>query len=145
MALTRAIVDPLLLARVGELYRRIGKNGTMADGTNADLAVALGWALRRLGGTSSTFGACTNSDLATLASGREDALLDIAELRCLMDAQTSLVGGRIVVGPVTEDNSAFATQLAETIKAKQSAITRDYGAMLNLPIDTEIEATLLAI
>lgn len=145
MALTRAIVDPLLLARIGELYKRIGKNGTTADGTNADLAVALGWALRRLGGTATTFGGCTNTDLATLPSNREDAFLDVAELRCLMDAQTSIVGGKITVGPVTEDNSTFAAQLAETIKAKQAAITRDYGSMINPPIDTDVEVELLAI
>lgn len=141
--ITRAAADALLIARVGVFFAKVGKDGSTVDGTNADCAQALSWAVRRLGGTTAAPGDCSDADLSTV--GDDDALLDLAEVRALELVQSNYIGADVKVGPLWEAGAAFADQLAALIDAKRKAFNAQYGSLIDPPLGDAPVVGLLAV
>lgn len=132
MTMTRAVVDPLILSRVGVFLAKVGKDGTTANGTNADLAQILSWCVRRMGGSTASLALCTDLELSTINS--DDALLDLAEVRALELVQSNYIGADVKVGPIWEAGAAFSEQLANMLAAKRKAFDARYGSLVFPPL-----------
>lgn len=145
MSLTRSIIDPILISRIGSMFVRAGKDGTTTDGTNADLGAPLAWTLRRIGEDVAAYGACTDADLSAVSDDRIDAVLDIAELRCLMDCQTIILAESIKAGPVSEDTKELASQLDRLVAARLASVSRQYSGVLVVPLVDLSVAGLMSV
>jgi hypothetical protein len=130
MALTRANIEVLLISRTGQLLTVIGLDGTTVDGTNTDLNDPIGYGIRNSGGTVADFTNVVDSDVTTVAESDYDQLIDIAELRTLMNIQGNYDLVDTDVGEVTEDWSKLGDTLEKAIDRKQKQVDDiyDFGA-----------------
>lgn len=126
MAITRAQVETILIARVGGWLTLSSLDGTTSDGTNAALNDPIGFAIRLLGGTTDNPALVDDADLATVDDADLDKLLDIAEYRVLYSAQGALfIDAK--AGPVEAKRSAHGARLAALVSAKGQQLAVLYG------------------
>lgn len=83
MPVTVADIEIELLLSVGPYLRKVGLDGTTADGTNPALRGAIRRAVGRLGIATADPIAVADDDLADLSRDNYETLLDLAELRAL--------------------------------------------------------------
>ena len=110
MALTRAYAEQILVDRLSGLLAAAGMAVTY-DGSNADLADPLAWALRRMGTDPASPVTVTDSDLSGLGAADYDDYLDLAEYRTLQSIQGHLALVDIAAGPRNERLSQLAAQV----------------------------------
>lgn len=99
---------------------------------NADLNDAIGYAVRKVGGTVTDPTLVVDADVATVADADTDKLFDFAELRqmeSMLAAARRLVS--ISVGPRNEQLGAIAGGLLSDIQNKQARIEKEYGLGLS--------------
>lgn len=140
MSLTRAQAEGILIRRIGRLVAAASLDGTTVDGTNADLADPLATAVRQLGGTVANRATVTDADLASVA--REEALLDMAELRALESALGNLDVVDVQVGPEREALGQLGTRLETAIARKRAQIQREHGIGLASPFTSGSSSTV---
>lgn len=131
MALSRANVETILIRRCGRLLTACDLDGTTVSGANGDLNDPIASALRTLGYTVASRVSVVDADLAGVASGNEEALLDVAELRTLESALQNLDVVDVQVGPEKESLSQLGTRLEKAIDRKRAQVQRDYGIGLS--------------
>jgi hypothetical protein len=81
--LTVALIEAELLARLGPYLRRVGLDGTAADGKNSALRGPIRGAVCSLGLPTSDPIAVVDSDVAGVAGFALERLLDVAEMKAL--------------------------------------------------------------
>jgi len=110
MAVTRANVEYILVARVGALMTKASLDGTTVDGSNTDLADPIAWALQTAGYDVADI---TNPDTAEVALALDDILevSALAELRTLENILGNLDDVDTSVGPRDEKLSQLAEQV----------------------------------
>ena len=121
MALTRADAEEVLVSRLSGLLAAAGMAVTY-DGSNADLADPLAWALRRMGTDPASPVTVTDGDLSGLGAADYDDYLDLAEYRTLQTIQGHLAVVDITAGPRTEKLSQLAAQVKAMIEAKAASL-----------------------
>ena len=126
MAVTRANVETVLVARLGPLMTKAGMDGTTADGTNTDLADPIAWGLRQAGYSVADITNPTTAEVA-LALDDIDEVVDLAELRTLENILGNLDDVDTAVGPRDEKLSQLAAQVQELIALKQASNEGLYG------------------
>jgi hypothetical protein len=126
MSLTRAGAETLLIRRLGKLLTEAGLDGTTLNGSNADLADPLGWAVRQCGGSVANIANVADTDLAGIAASDTDKLLDLAEYRTLQSLSTSPVFINIQVGSRREDLSKLADMIDKRLERKLAQLQQDY-------------------
>jgi len=125
---TRAQAETVLVRRVGRYLTLAGLDGTTNNGTNADLADPIAWALRKL---ELPVADPTNPSTGEVAATtRVDALFDLAELRTLENILGNLSLVTATVGPRTEHYNDLAKRLGEMIPRKRKAIEQEHGISL---------------
>lgn len=132
-ALNRLAVDGVLTGRVGGVLAEAGM--TAAGVPNPHLEDPLSWALRLLGYSPALLATVSDADLALVAAGHVDALLDLAELRALESVLTNLVKVDTKAGPVDEAWASLGDRLATLVPAKRKAVAAMYGGLLVRPLD----------
>ena len=110
MAVSRANVEYILIQRVGPLMAKAGQDGTTVDGTNANLADPIAWALQTAGYSVADI---TNPTTAEVALAVDDILevSALAELRTLENILGNLDDVDTSVGPRDEKLSQLAEQV----------------------------------
>lgn len=149
MALSRASVEAILVERCGRLLTAASLDGATSDGTNASLNDPIGWAIRQLGGAVASITAVADADLAAIAEGDTDALLDLAELRALENALGNLDLADIKVGDRSESLGQIGARLERAVSRKRDQIKRDHGiglgtitaGVINLGFQQQSEAS----
>jgi hypothetical protein len=136
MALTRSAVETILVARRGDLMAVVNFALTVA-GANADLNDPIGWAIRRLGGSTTNFLSVADADVITVTEYPEDAIIDLAEWRLIMNIKGNFDKVDITSGPFSEKLSQMADALASDLKNLMRAITNTYG-IGDIPVDAGI-------
>ena len=126
MAVTRANVETILVARVGPLMTKASLDGTTVDGTNADLADPIAWALRVAGYTTADVSDPTTAEVAA-AEDDIDEVLALSELRSMENTLGNLDDVDTAVGPRDEKLSQLAAQLEKMIKFKRVVLEKSYG------------------
>ncbi len=126
MAVTRANVETVLVARLGPLMTKAAQDGTTVDGTNADLADPIAWALRVAGYTTADVTDPTTAEVAA-AEDDIDEVLALSELRTMENTLGNLDDVDTAVGPRDEKLSQLAAQLAQMIKFKRVVLELSYG------------------
>ena len=126
MAVTRANVETVLVARVGPLMTKASMDGTTVDGTNADLADPIGWALRVAGYTTADVSDPTSAEVGS-AEDDMDEVLALSELRTMENTLGNLDDVDTAVGPRDEKLSQLAAQLEKMIKFKRVVLEKSYG------------------
>lgn len=127
MTITRATTEAVLVSRLGEWLIAASLDGTTVDGTNADLADPIAWALRTTGYTVASAGAPANSDLDDVTDADTDKLFDLAELRTLLSIYQNYkkVDGK--AGPVEGKADQLAQRMRARIADLRAQIFADYG------------------
>ncbi len=126
MAVTRANVETVLVLRLGPLMTKAGQDGTTVDGTNADLADPIAWALRVAGYTTADVSDPTTAEVAA-AEDDIDEVLALSELRAMENTLGNLDDVDTAVGPRDEKLSQLAAQLEKMIKFKRVVLELSYG------------------
>ena len=126
MAVTRANVETILVARVGPLMTKASMDGTTIDGTNADLADPIGWALRVAGYTTADVSDPTTAEVAA-AEDDIDEVIALADLRTMLNTRGNLDDVDTAVGPRDEKLSQLAAQLDRMIKFQRVVLEMSYG------------------
>src|SRR5690242_14586451 len=101
MSLTRANIETILVKRCGPLMTAAGMATTVL-GSNADLNDPIGYAVRKAGGSVTSFVAVADADIAGVDELGYDQLLDLAELRTLETILGNLDDVDLRVGPRDE-------------------------------------------
>lgn len=124
--MNRATVENILVRRCKAALEMVDLS-TSISGTNSDLDDPMWGALKRLGyAVAST--TVSDSDIAQLDTGDENAFLDIAELRTLETIYNAAVGlVDMTIGPRHESLSQFGARLEKVISDKRQQISLDYG------------------
>lgn len=125
MSLGRSTVEAIIIRRLGPWLAQAGLDATTIDGTNADLADAIGAAVRGVGGTTASYAAVTDADLLTVSDA--DQLLDLAELRTL-----EMIEGNLDKVTIASDGDSIAlndlsARVARALARKQARFDRVYG------------------
>jgi len=126
MAITRVQAETILVARRSATMVAAGLAVTYV-GTNASLVDPLGFAIRKVGGSTAIIGTVDDADLATIPTDMEDAFLDVAELRLLRNILGNLALVDIKAGPLSESLSQLAKQIGADIDRLQAFIAAEYG------------------
>jgi hypothetical protein len=126
MALTRANVELILVARVGTLLTAVGLDGTTVDGTNTDLNDPIGYGIRQTGGTVDSAVLVDDTDVARIGESDYDELLDKSEYRTLLSIQGNFVLIDTKIGPRDEKWSSLGNNLDKLIAAKKKMIDSMY-------------------
>jgi len=126
MALTRENVESELVSRQQSRMEAVDMAVTY-EGSNTDLNSVIGYAIRQMGGSVSTFGAVADSDLAFLASEDYDQLLDIAEYRLLQNIKGRWGKVDIRAGQLGENLSQFTKDIDADLDRKLSMLQSMYG------------------
>jgi len=124
---TRAQYETILLKRLGALLTAAGLDGTNHSGANADLNDPLGYAVRKLGGTVVNLVSVDDTDLATVAASKLDALLDVAQLRTMENVSGNYVLVDNKTGPYSQNLSQVKTALQADIDKLRTKIETEYG------------------
>lgn len=125
MALTRAQAEAILVRRVGRLLTAASMDGTTVNGTNADLADPLAWAIGQAGGALASRSAVTDADVATVSD--EEQLLDLAELRTLESISGNLALVDVTFGPHSEKLGQLGDRVEKLIARKRKQVAADHG------------------
>lgn len=127
MPLTVAAIEAELLILVGPYLRRVGLDGTTADGTNVALRGPIRRAVLTLGLTTAGPVAVVDADVAAVAGFALEKLLDVAELKAL----EMCWGNWPEVDQSAEGTSQSLSQLADRlerrIKALMERTVKPYG------------------
>jgi hypothetical protein len=126
MALTRAQVEQILVERVGGWLTEAGL-ATTANGDNAALNDAIGYAVRRIGGTVANVTLVADGDLSGIAADDYDALFDIAEWRALENILKHLAKVDVRMGPLAQSYSQLRRDVMDAAKQKRGEIEVDYA------------------
>lgn len=124
MALTRANVEFLLVARVGPLLTAAGLAVTVA-GANADLNGPIGSALRALDYTVASAVLVADADVAAVTDAETNEFLDLATLFTLEAILENLDDVDLTVGPRSEKFSQLAEQIERRIERLRSILGLD--------------------
>ena len=126
MAVSRANVEYILVARVGALMTKASLDGTTVDGTNADLADPIAWALQTAGYSVADI---TNPTTAEVALALDDILevSALAELRTMENILGNLDDVDTSVGPRDEKLSQLAAQVQRRLDNLMASISQSYG------------------
>lgn len=133
MALQRYSLDTVLLRRCAPLMERAGMDITTVGG-NPDLDDPIAWALRVLGFSTANVETVSDADLSTVGVAYWDAILDLAEVRCLESVAANLSKVSTRVGNLQQQHGELAPRvqkLADT-RRRNAAIT--HQALLTIPI-----------
>ncbi len=125
MSLTRAKVEQELVVRCRPLLTAAGMAITYG-GTNASLNSSIGYAIRKLNGTTTDPLSVTDTDVATVADDDFDALFDVAELRTLETILGNWDKVDTTVGPTSERLSQTGASLEARIARLQAKIDKEY-------------------
>ncbi len=127
MPLTVAAIEAELLILVGPYLRRVGLDGTTADGTNVALRGPIRRAVLTLGLTTAGPVAVVDADVAAVAGFALEKLLDVAELKAL----EMCWGNWPEVDQSAEGTSQSLSQLADRlerrIEALMERVVKPYG------------------
>ena len=126
MAISRANVENVLVARVGPLMTKAGMDGTTVDGTNTDLSDPIAWALRQAGYSVADITNPTTAEVA-LALDDVDEVVDLGELRTLESVAGNLDDVDVTVGPRSEELSQLSVQVEKRIERVQARVEELYG------------------
>ena len=126
MAVTRANIETILVARVGPLMTKASLDGTTVDGTNADLADPIGWALRVAGYTTADVSDPTTAEVAA-AEDDIDEVIALADLRTMLNTRGNLDDVDTAVGPRDEKLSQLGAQLDRMIKFQRVVLEKSYS------------------
>lgn len=125
LSVTRLQVETLLAQRVSG-WLTISELSIGTLGSSAVLNDPIGYAIRILGGTVADPSNVVDADIQTLDDDQLDALLDVAEVRALENAQGALfIDAK--AGPVEAKRSAHGARLLAIIKDKKAALAINYG------------------
>lgn len=130
MTISRAGAELVLTRRLGALLAEAGM--TVEAGPNPHLSDPLASALRALGYAAAAADV-TDADLSVVAGPHVDALLDLAELRCLQSVAGNLVAVDVTVGPVSERRGALAERVARLVEERRAAVAARWGHILAQP------------
>ena len=136
MPITRAQCEYILINRLGPILTTAGMDGTTDTGDNASLNDPIGYAIRKLGYTVAEVTSVADTDLVAIPEADIDALLDIAELRCLENCMGSLTLVDITVGERTERFSQLHTYVTARFAALKSKVNSQYGQYTDVSVDT---------
>lgn len=137
MALTRAQVETILISRVGGWMSEAGLEVSTAGG-NPDLNDAIGYAVRKVGGTVANVTNVTTTDLSGIASDDYDALLDLAEWRALTNLARGLGKVDTRVGPLAQSFSQLRRDVLEAAKEKRAQIETDHSGLLGATVEAGV-------
>lgn len=126
MALTRAQIETVLIARCGGKMTVAGLDGATHDGNNADLADPISAALFEMG-YQLDLGTVTDSVLSIVEGNRISEFLDRAERRCLENISGNIDTVNIALGPRREDLNQLAEQVEKAIARLEKKILLRYG------------------
>ena len=126
MSLTRANIETILVKRCGPLMTAAGMATTVL-GSNADLNDPIGYAVRKAGGSVTSFVAVADADIAGVDELGYDQLLDLAELRTLETILGNLDDVDLRVGPRDEKFSQLRTDTEKRMERLQKRIEKEYG------------------
>jgi len=123
---TRAQVESEIVARLGGWLTAAGLDGRTTDGTNADLASPIAWAIGQSGGSIADPSDPNDADLAT-ATGAAAQVSDLAEYRALLNVYQNYtkVDVSAPAGSVKKDQLRQAMWAA--ILRKQASLRLVYG------------------
>lgn len=126
MAVSRANVEYILVARVGPLMVKAGQDGTTVDGTNTDLADPIAWGLQTAGYSVADI---TNPTTAEVAAALDDILevSALAELRTLENLLGNLDDVDTALGPRDEKFSQLAAQVQRRLDWMAKWVGQLYG------------------
>lgn len=127
MSLTRVQAETIVVRRIGRWLSAAKLDGTTVDGTNADLADPLAWAVRQSGGTVTDPTDPGDADLASIA---DDRLLDLAELRALMSAYQNFTRTDAKAGTAEAKDDQIRQGMRAAIAAKQALVAGLYGVVV---------------
>lgn len=136
MSITRIEIEQVVARRLGGFLAEAGMDA-LQDGVNPWLTDPLRWALSMLGYATASFTSVTDDDLAPVADGHVEALLDLCELRMLESIQTNLASVDVTAGPLQEKRSQLATALAEIITERRKIYGARHGHLLDQPLSDE--------
>ena len=137
MALTRAIIEQILIRRVGTLLTAVGLDGTNKYGNNKDLNDPIGWALRQAGYTVASPIMVADTDIDDVADADHDKIFDLAELRALMTIEGNFDLTDLKVGPRSETWSKIGQLIADKIDRVSGHVMDIYGIGL-ASVETDI-------
>jgi hypothetical protein len=126
MALTRAQVEAELISRRMRWIREVGLDYSTVDGSNTDLVSAIGYGIRRAGGSLVLLGAVTDTDVQTVASGDLEKLLDYADLRLCENILGHLEMVDTSGLPASENKDQLGKRIKEAIERLEERIEREY-------------------
>ena len=127
MELTVALIEAELLVRLGPYLKRVGLDGTAADGTNAALRGPIRGAVWWLDRATADPIAVVDADVAGVAGFALERLLDVAELKALEICWGNWPEVDQQAGEERQDLSQLADRLERRIKALTERITKPYG------------------
>lgn len=126
MTLNRIQVETELVGRCGDLMEAIGFDVGLT-GANLDVGRPLAWALRRSGYTTAILTAPTDDELAIVASSDEDKVLDLTELRLLMNLQNNNKLVDREDATVRWSYGQIAGRIVQSIARAQQRLVDEYG------------------
>jgi len=126
MSVTRANVEAVLVKRSGQLLQAAGMDGTTATGSNTDLNDPIGGAIRRLGYATASMALVTDADCAQVPDDKLDALLDLAEVRCLENVITHLDDAMVYSGSGSSRMSSRVRQIQAMVDRKRNYVEREH-------------------
>lgn len=129
---TLAAVETVLTRRLGSLLDEAGLS--VEAGPNPHLADPVAWALRALGYSVASIVDVSDSDLAPLATGHVDALLDLAELRTLEAVAGNMTAVDVTVGPVSERRGSLGDRVVKLVESRREAAQARWGGLLVQPL-----------
>lgn len=117
------------------------------DSFTPSIEQAIAWALRALGYPTTSLRYAAPADVAAVADGKLDALLDLVELRMLESIQTGFTAVTVKAGPVQEDYNHLADRLAEIVNEKRANVAARHGQWLAVALtgNAPRRATLRAV
>jgi hypothetical protein len=105
---------------------------TAAGGANEDLSDAIGFAVRRLGGSTAGIGAASASEVDGISASDYDALIDLSELR-LLETILMRLNDSSYDGPRAAQMEQRAQRVSEIIDRKKASILRYYNILASPP------------
>lgn len=127
MAVTRAQLETVLIARAGQWLTASGLDGTTVDGTNAALNDPICDALLQLEYSVADISSVADSDLANVPLTSYRQLLDVAELRVLESALENYNKVDSEAGAVKAELDDLGQRMERAIARKRATIAARYG------------------
>ena len=128
MQLTVAVIEAELLVRLGPYLKRVGLDGTAADGTNSALRGPIRGAVRALGLATADPIAVADADVAGVSGCALERLLDVAELKALEICWGNWPEVDQQAGEERQDLSQLADRIDRRIRFLSDRIAGTYWA-----------------